>query len=718
MTTIPMPTPRGAGTRPARERRGSALILVMMLTLGFAALAMSAIYLTSSGGILTRLYERERDYRYAAEAALQQGKSRLNRDSTWRNAIPDTSYVQLDTGAVLVDAQGTNIPRVLVNTYVGYTGDTVGRFGQFLTIVSQAYDAGGTRHVRRLDLTAESFSRYAMFTNTWQSGLAYGNGEFIRGRAHSNGNWVSSGSPGPSYFDTVSAVGSVSGTATYNGIAAVSGAATIPFPTVSKLAALTTYASNGNLNFTPVSGAFARATSGGTNVSGTSNANAVRGTRVDFVTVDVDNDGTLDENDGMIRVFDLAQGIDTSRIRADLVGNPVAILDPILQNQCGAMFTIGGRQEFFPVATLKQGWVKTRIRTSTFPTVTAAQANTYDGNTRAGIVAIMTLTTARCFPAGSPYLLLTERLVDNVNCGQNFPNPSNGAPYTWAGGPTCAAAVQYGGQDTTFTPNPRTCLVDVSNATGRCTGTSVALGTWRQANASIQLPALNAAVRQEDERTYLHPITKPYNLNSKGVIHFTGGPIFASGTLRGYVTLYVLGDVGLIDDLTYDQDPTGALCRNFLGIIARDDIMISDNAMNRPKYGNTNVAFLMGTQHYTLHGITMSLTGTVGVENYAGSAVESRGTILCTGYTTSGGCINQTGGVIEQSISATFAGNNTGLRENRTVDPCQRTNRKPPFFPSTGRFLDNKYYEIDPVTIETPTQIRALFNSLRGHVSP
>jgi hypothetical protein len=246
----------------------------------------------------------------------------------------------------------------------------------------------------------------------------------------------------------------------------------------------------------------------------------------------------------------------------------------------------------------------------------------------------------------------------------------------------------------------------------------VALGTWRQAPSAIQLPSLAAAVRQDDERIYLFPITKPYNLNSKGVIHFTAGPIFTSGRLRGYVTLYVLGDVGFLDDLTYDQDPSAALCRNFLGIIARDDIMIADNAMNRPKYGNTSVGFMLGTPHFTLHGVTMSLTGTVGVENYAGN-VQTSPSIQCgAGNNTSGGCINQTGGVIEQNISATFAGSGTGLRENRSVDPCQLTNRRPPFFPSTGRFLDNKYYEIDPVTIETPAQIRALYQSLRGGATP
>ena len=87
--------------------------------------------------------------------------------------------------------------------------------------------------------------------------------------------------------------------------------------------------------------------------------------------------------------------------------------------------------------------------------------------------------------------------------------------------------------------------------------------------------------------------------------------------------------------------------------------------------------------------------------------------------TTSGGCINQTGGVIEQFISPTFTiAGNTGLRENRTVDPCQRTNQRPPFFPSTGRYLDNKYYEIDPTLVATWAQVKTFFGTLRGHTAP
>jgi len=74
--------------------------------------------------------------------------------------------------------------------------------------------------------------------------------------------------------------------------------------------------------------------------------------------------------------------------------------------------------------------------------------------------------------------------------------------------------------------------------------------------------------------------------------------------------------------------------------------------------------------------------------------------------------------VIEKLISATYNGNNTGFRENRSVDPCQLTNRRPPFFPATGRYLDNKYFEIDPVNVDTWTEVKNFYSRLRGRSAP
>jgi hypothetical protein len=690
------------------------LILVLIMTLSLAGLAISAIYLTSTAGLLTRYYDKERDYRYAAEAVLALGKSRVNKDTAL--GLPDDSAKRIITSGTLSDASGATIPRLRVNLYGAYTGDTVGRFGQFVTLLASAFDTGGVRHVRRLDLTSESFSRFAMFVDSFPSSLVYGTGEFIRGRAHSNTNWYSqAGAPGPNYYDTVSAVGTINGTANYNGLPPLPGVARIPYPTVAKLASLPGYATLGNLNFTPVSGSFAPSVVGGQNVSGRMDgSNAVRGTRVRFKPVDVGNDGTIDEQDGMMMVFDLAAGIDTSSLRADL---PEAGSTPttniVMLNQCGLLITNGaGRKEFFPVSRFRESWVLQKVRAAISPVITNADTTTMKAGTAAAYNKILSYGPgfSRCFPVGSPYLMLTERMTTAVLCVPT--TVTVGTFYAWGASPVCTAAQQYGGQDTTFTPTPTRCWV----VTGQCTN-QVALGSWRTWGGTA-LPGISPTLIQATEVPYLWPLFKPYNLSSKGVVHATSGPIFMSDTLRGNITVYVLGNIGLIDDLVYDQNPTNLnyICRNFLGIIARDNVMIADNAINRPRpdAGGT-FRFLGPDMNMVLNMVTMSLTGTVGVENYSGNQMAGAS---CSGNPQSGGCINQTGGVIHKYLTATYAGNNTGLRENRTVDPCQLTNRRPPFFPATGRYLDNKYYEIDPVNVDTWTEVKNFYSRLRGRSAP
>ena len=753
---------------PARVRRGSALILVLIMTLSLAGLAMSAIFLSSSAGLLARYYDRETSYRYAAEAAIGLGKSRVQRGDTTLQLL-DTGAKLLLSAASLKDANNTTIPRILVNLYGANTGDTVGIYGQFITLLSQAYDSGGTRMVRRLDLTAESFSRFAMFTNTFSGGLAYGNGEFIRGRAHSNQGWNSANSPGPTYYDTVTAAGTISGTATYT-YPPVSNVSVIPMPTVAKLAALPGYAARANLQFTPDTSTSASAsktqTTGGTTVtlSGQSGGgNPVRGTRVSFRPVDVNGNGKYEQSEGFMMVFDLADGMDTSSLRVDLgeIG-PTPTSNIVLMNQCGLLmhFPAGrvvnpgptfaaAHNEFFPVARFREPWVRKRIialgvgtavgNTAIPQADTTVMATTPGADSLPPLVVVDTVLSygignSRCFPAGSPLLMLTER---NTTSWCAITQATGVIVYGWGGtGGGCGATNQYGGMDTTFTPNPMRCAYMQGNlANGECGGTSgtvgqVALGSWRTW-AGAALPAIPTSVIQANEKPYLWPLFLPYNMNSKGVINSTTGPVYLSDTLRGFITFYesdTTKDIIIIDRLVYDQDPTqsAALCRNFLGIIAGRHVLAANNGLQRPRYDAAGTVRWFGFPNFTLHAVTLALNGTVGIEdgyNYPttspGGPVTSPATECGTGNTTSGGCINQTGGVIEQYISPTFlSSGNTGYRENRTVDPCQKTNQRPPFFPTTGRFLDNKYYEIDPTLVATPTQVALFFASLRGRSVP
>ncbi|MFI5310110.1 MAG: hypothetical protein ACHQQ3_02660 [Gemmatimonadales bacterium] len=730
--------------RLTRNRKGSALILVLIMTLSLAGLAISAIYLSSSAGLLTRYYDKERDYRFAAEQALAIGKSRVNKDTFL--GLPDDTAKTILNAASLTDASGATIPNIKVNLYGAYTGDTIGRFGAFVTLLSQAYDVGGTRHVRRLDLTGESFSRYGLFVNSFGA-LCFGTGEYIRGRAHSNTSWAScAGAPGPDYYDTVSAVVSVTGTANYHGLPNLAPIAAIPYPTVAKLAALPGYATTGNLNFAPVSGTLAALSSGGVNMSGRQDAAvAVRGTRLRFKPVDVANDGAIGEEDGMMMLFDITLGIDTSSLRADLVkaGNQ-PLTNIVFLNQCGLLATVSGHKEFFPVARFHEPWVLHRLRAlATSPafvwpgdSTTMVQANAAAYNK----ILSYGPGFSRCFPAGSPYLMLTERYVTAAGAC-TVTTSTAVTPYGWGaagagtGGCTSgtgAGTQQYGGQDTTFTATVTRCMVNQlpaspATGTGVCTGNQVSLGAWR-AWPGAALPAIVATgcvipsgCIQAAEHNYLWPLFKPYNLTSKGVI-YSSGRLYMSDTLRGNITLYVAGNLEEIDDIQYDQNPTvlANICRNFLGMIARDSVMIVDNAINRPRPDASGTMDFLGPNiNMEIHAVQMSITGTVGVENYAAGPVTAVAN-LCNGIgtATSGGCINTVGGVIMQALSAVYGGANQGFRTNRSVDPCQLTNRKPPFFPMTGRYLDNKYYEIDPTLVATQPQVFNFFAKLRGRSAP
>jgi len=159
--------------------------------------------------------------------------------------------------------------------------------------------------------------------------------------------------------------------------------------------------------------------------------------------------------------------------------------------------------------------------------------------------------------------------------------------------------------DSTFTANVTRCAFigghyktstphaagdDTATVAGKCptlgTTGQVKLGSWRLWGGTA-LPTIPTSVLQPVEAPFLWPLFLPYNMNSKGVVNSVG-QVYVSDTLRGFITFYesaTLKDVVIIDDLVYDQDPTQAtaLCRNFLGIIAAQNVYAADNGLNRPR---------------------------------------------------------------------------------------------------------------------------------------
>jgi hypothetical protein len=653
-----MSSSRTRPPRPLPDRVGSALILVLIVTAGLAALAMSAIFMASSSTLMTQYYDRERNYRYAAEQALQIGVSELAKDTAIH--LADTGHVTLLSNASLTDANGVTIPNTYVNLYVGMTGNTTGQFGQFASLVAEVNDANNnTKYVRRLELMAQNFARYAMFTNQFSTGLCYGSGEFIRGLGFSNQGWYSCSNP--TYYDTISAVLTVSGGSPTYVLGSKSGATAIAFPTVSRLAALPGYASAANYSFTP---------------------NTKGAMRIEFMAINlnptVDSDSS-EANEGFFRVF---QDTVSSKTAAAYYDQGTTSTDSIVFNQqCGDWHTINGMIEFFPWAVHKQAWFHT-LMTAAAPaggglSPALFTADTVSGSTH-GRAVVMSHTTprqARCYPSGDPHLVAVERST--------------------ASGTYHAADTTKGGYDTTFTPVTRR-------------------GYWMAWPGTIPAPLAALTTRLAPEKSYWYPLYRAYNANTKGVI-YVNGSVYTSGILNGFVTLYASDDVWFTDDLTYVTNPATVLCGNLLGVIAADSVMIADNAMNSPQNpttpaspgGSATTMWMSDNQSFYLDGVTMSLTGTVGVEN---PTLHAYNMTTCNGTTIGRGCIAQTGGVIEQTISATWnagGSGNTGFIENRGVDECLYQ-ESPPYFPLTGKYTQNRYFEIDPKNFNVSTLFRGL----------
>lgn len=56
--------------------------------------------------------------------------------------------------------------------------------------------------------------------------------------------------------------------------------------------------------------------------------------------------------------------------------------------------------------------------------------------------------------------------------------------------------------------------------------------------------------------------------------------------------------------------------------------------------------------------------------------------------------------------------NSSGWAEAHTFDPCGVSN-PPPYFPTTGRFVKSRYYELDPVWLNQTT-IASYFAELQS----
>ncbi len=651
--------------RRGSDRRGSALILTLVLTLSLASLATSAIYLGGNEQILANSYDQERDMRYAAEAVLAMGKSTLNFDPY---AAPDTGYTTVTSNATVLGADGKAIPGITVSMYLGPTSSNTGQFGRFVSVVAVAKNQSGAQVVRRLELAQESFAKFAYWSNQETNNgsvIYFNNNDQLWGPVWSNDN-LNIGSGGARFHGTVGTAGAVlgAGYGTFD-VGYSANQKPIALPNNTSLSSLPGYASSGGFNFSAP------------------NSSTIDKTlmRIEFVARPY-NGGTggvaglpiNGADDGFFRVY---YGKTAPWVRGDSTAD-----------NCGASYTFTSsgtglgspsRLAFVPLSEHTKAWFKAALTKSGLYTGSIITSLT----SGSGMTAyVMKQPSARCYLGGDPNLRAVSYRSEP---GAGYASDTVGM----AGKTTAqvlAVAQKIAGDSTTF-------------YAGTALNTA---GYWKPYAGTVapQLTALYPA-----EAQYLYPLYRGLNPGTKGVI-YVAGTTGISGTLRGRVTLYATGNIAILRDTKYVTDPSLNNCTaDMLGIIAGNNIFVADNALQDPlNISGVGYKNMDDTKDVFVQGVMMALSTAFGVENYDSGPTNANG---CEGTNNGRGCLYLTGGIIQQQRGAVGTSNGTGFAKRYSYDKCALYN-PPPYFPTTGRYTDNRYYEIDPVGFN----VAALYNSL------
>lgn len=625
----------------ASRERGIALVLVLLLTVAVAALAMGAIWLTGSAYMISRGQQREIDMRNAADAGIELGRSALNGNPA---LLPDSSYVALETNQPVYDASGNAIPRVTRSVYVGPTGSSTGQYGIFGSVVSVINDPSGAVVVRRGELAQESFAKFAYYTNSEGSGICFGGGDQIFGPLHTNANMCIYSS-GARFRGTVEVGGTISG-ANYGTFdqGYTAHATVIPLPSVAVLANLATYATQGGMNFTaPAGGSSAQST-----------------LRIEFVALDLEGNGRVtDPDDGFFRVFIANSGANAAYVTGTAPRYQSRTNDYEDAN-CGdfhVQLDAGSGITDTTFYTAYQHW-QGDPGTVPPPGSVLGGGPSEGSNTSNNGTYALRRSLSRCYLGGDDHLNLDTVGTRYINTFR----ATNG----WG------SWLQY-----SAAPNAAV-IAALKNPASRAVDTSLAARTL--------------------EAQYLWPLSRQLNPNTKGLIYVNGN-VVVSGVVRGHLTLVASGNIIIGDDLDYAVTPGSAPCPggDMLGIIAAGTIYMADNVMNTPQPWGTSGSpnayqHLSSTTDEYLQGVLLTLNSYT-VENFSGGPSSSEN----CGSTTSGrGCLYVTGGIIQGTRGAVGLTSGQGYIKRYAYDNCAYQT-PPPYFPTTGRFFRNRYYEIDPV---------------------
>lgn len=626
-------------TRMLRDERGIALLTTMLVAFAVSAIAIAAVMMTLNANLVGKNTERAANVDAAALTGLEEARSRLNKT---RALYPNNGFTTLESNATVKDASNAVIPKITRSTYVGPSGIASGQYGVVGSIIAVAQDSFGNRVVRRLEVNQESFSKFAYFTDfetdTAFNTIVFGGGDQIRGPVHSNDQMRINNTPTPAvtFFDQVTTANSSinnAGNASF-GKPPLFSVPRIPMPTVADLNKLDSMAQVGTTRFT---GSLA------------GDAGEAR-TRIHFLTIDL---GPTDGVQGFFMVYQAGAAPNPERfVSASLPPTTTGTGNYLeLSPNCGDEVNVAGIGQVFLSAadhdtTTLNGWhkhVTTTIANRRDSALTASAGGNPAGNPAR--------TAIKCYLGG-------DSILTQYGTGANWPSA------------------------------------------GHKDG-----GAWVQAPAAIQaaLVALPAIAARPD-RNYLFPLNRQWNTRFKGVI-FVDGKVIVDGVVHGRMTIAANGSIIFGSDVTYFQS-TNRDCTtgDIAGYFSGQAIIVSNNTLNAPQTLSTDGSHLTtpaGTYRSyktptdeTIHGFFLTLR-TFGAEENSRGASNVEKCLVGGTFNAGRGCLNTFGGIIQPRRGAVGLTSGQGYIKRYQYDGCGATD-PPPYYPTTGIFVKNRFYELDP----------------------
>jgi len=270
-----------------REKRGVALMAVLLVTLAIVAIVIVASTTTLNARLISQNSERSTALYNVAQAGLEEVRNTLNTHPGDPTYFKDSGEVMVEDHVPAMDANGVVIPHVFRTSWAGPSFSTTGQFGIYGTIIVKAEDDFGNAVYHRGTVFQDTFAKYAYFSNN-ENGIYFGGGDQVYGPVHSNDN-IHIAASGVEFHDAVTTAKSISGvgSGTFDK-GYTQSVPTIAMPTTKVFGQLAALAISGHSKI-----------DGGL-TGGTGEAT----TRIEFVAVDLNNDGADTSSDeGFFRVW-------------------------------------------------------------------------------------------------------------------------------------------------------------------------------------------------------------------------------------------------------------------------------------------------------------------------------------------------------------------------------------------------------------------------------